>query len=268
MAIRGSIEIKEVPVAGYEKVIEAKDLSVGLHCFIAIHNRTLGPALGGTRIYPYRTAEEALRDVLRLSKAMTYKSAVAQDGLGGGKSVIIADPKKQKSEQLLLAFGEVVDSLQGDYIAAEDVGTTTEDMAIIKKRTPYVCALSTDKSSGDPSRFTAWGVFRGLEAVSKKIWYSRSLRNRKIAIQGLGNVGAKLANILFWEGADLFLTDIDPKQVHELCHIYGATPLEPEDFFSIPCDILAPCALGGVINDETLPLLKCRAIAGEPTISC
>lgn len=262
MALIGSIEIKEVPIAGYEKVIEAIDLTVGLHCYIAIHDSTLGPALGGTRIFPYKTKDEALRDALRLSKAMTYKSAVAQDGLGGGKSVIIADPKKQKSEQLLLSFGSVIDTLQGSYIAAEDVGTTTEDMVIIKKRTPYVCALPTDKSSGDPSRFTAWGVFRGLEAVCKKIWHTRSLRHRTIAIQGLGNVGAKLANILFWEGANLLLSDIDPKKVHDLCHLYGASPLEPEDYFSTPCDILAPCAMGGIINDETIPFLQCRAIAG------
>lgn len=253
------LEIKEVNVDGYEKVVEAKNPQVGLHCFIAIHDRTLGPALGGTRIYPYDSTEEALSDVLRLAKAMTYKSAIAQDGLGGGKSVIIT---RKKTEPLLLAFAEVIDSLQGHYIAAEDVGTTTEDMLIIKRRTPYVCALPTDKSSGDPSRFTAWGVFRGIQAVSKKVWQTHSLRHRKIAIQGLGSVGAKLANILFWEGADLILCDRDQKKMHELCHLYGAAPVDPHDFFATPCDILAPCALGGVINDMTLPHLNCHAIAG------
>lgn len=255
------LEIKEVPVAGYEKVIEAKN-DAGLHCFIAVHDRTLGPALGGTRIYPYHSPDEALNDVLRLSKAMTYKSAVAQDGLGGGKSVIIADPRTEKNEALLLAFADVINSLQGAYIAAEDIGTTTEDMMVIKRRTPYVCALPTDQSSGDPSRFTAWGVFRGLEAVSKKIWHTRSLRNRRIAIQGLGSVGSKLANILFWEGADLILTDIDHLKVQHLCHLYGAIPGDPSNFFATPCDIIAPCALGGVINDESVPLLTCKAVAG------
>ncbi len=254
--------IRKLTIDNYENVIEAINEKAGLHCFIAIHNTTLGPALGGTRIYPYASREEALEDVLRLSKAMTYKSAVAQDGLGGGKSVIIANSKTEKTERLLLAFAEVVDSLKGSYIAAEDIGTTTDDMMVIKRRTPYVCALATDQSSGDPSRFTAWGVFRGLEAVAKKIWKSRSLRGRRIAIQGLGSVGAKLASILFWEGADLILSDIDPAKVHHLCHLYGAVAADPENFLATPCDILAPCALGGILNEKTVPLLNCKAVAG------
>jgi leucine dehydrogenase len=255
------LHIQEIPVEGYEKVIEAQDITVGLHCFIAIHNCTLGPALGGTRLYPYSTSTDALNDVLRLAKAMTYKSALAQNGLGGGKSVIIATPQ-QKTEKLLLSFGQVLDSLKGRYIAAEDVGTNTEDMVIIKRVTPYVCALPTEKSSGDPSRFTAWGVFRGIQAASKKLWHMRSLRKRVIAIQGLGNVGSKLANILFWEGADLILSDIDPKKTHELCLLYGAEAVDPQDYFNVSCDILAPCALGGIINSQTIPLLKCKVVAG------
>ena len=256
------LNIKEIQVEGYEKVIEAKNPEAGLHCFIAIHNTLLGPALGGLRIHSYPEVKEALQDVLRLSKAMTYKSALAQDGLGGGKSVIIANPHTDKNEFLLLAFGDVLNTLKGQYIAAEDVGTNTTDMVVIKRRSPYVCALPTDKSSGDPSRFTAWGVFQGILAVCKKLYGSHSLRKKKIAIQGLGSVGSKLANILFWEGADLILSDIEAKKVHDLSLLYGAESANPNDIFKIPCHIFSPCALGGVINYDTLPLLQCEAIAG------
>ena len=193
---------------------------------------------------------------------MTYKSALIEDGLGGGKSVIIGNPKEDKNSELLLAFAEVIDTLKGDYIAAEDIGTTTEDMMVIKTKTPYVCALSTDKSSGDPSRFTAWGVFRGILAVSKKLWGTHNLHRRKIAIQGLGNVGSKLANILFWEGADLLLTDADPHKLHQLSVLYGAQAIHTQDIYSVDCDIFCPCALGGGLNDNTIPLLRCSAIAG------
>lgn len=257
------LTIREIAVPGYEKVIEAQDSEVGLHCFIAVHSTRLGPSMGGTRIYPYKTREEALEDVLRLSKAMTYKSALAENGLGGGKSVIIANSKTDKTPALLFRFAEVIDYLEGQYIAAEDVGSTTEDMAIIRQKTPYVGALPTEKSSGDPSRFTAWGVYRGMRAVAKKLWNEECLRKKIIAIQGLGNVGSKLANILFWEGAYLILCDKDPKVSHEQALLYGAQVVAPEDFTSLRCDILAPCALGGTINDQTIPELHCKAIAGS-----
>lgn len=256
------LSIKEISIQGYEKVIEAEDKEVGLHCFIAVHNTTLGPAMGGTRIYPYNSKEEALEDALRLSKAMTYKSAVAENGLGGGKSVLIANPKKDKTPQLLKSFAKVVDSLKGSYIAAEDVGSTTDDMAIIRTGTPYVGALQTEHSSGDPSRFTAWGVARGMRAVAKKLWGDECLRKKIIAIQGLGSVGSKLANILFWEGAYLILCDKDPKVTHDQSLLYGAQVIDSNDFASIRCDILAPCAMGGIINEESLRHLHCKAIAG------
>lgn len=259
---KAMLKIKEVHVEGYKKVIEAQDAESGLHCFIAVHNTTLGPALGGTRIYPYSNSNEALEDALRLAKAMTYKSAVAQDGMGGGKSVIIADPSKDKNEKLLLSFAEVVHHLQGDYIAAEDVGTTTDDMIVIRKKTPYVAALPTEKSSGDPSRFTAWGVFRGLQAVAKQLWHGTSLRKIPILIQGLGNVGSKLANILFWEGAELILNDLNPEKAHELAILYGAKTVDQRELFETECAIFSPCAMGGIINPQTLPLLKCQAVAG------
>lgn len=249
-------------VEGYEKVIEAKDEASGLHAFLAVHSTHLGPALGGTRIYPYAAREEAITDVLRLSKGMTYKSAVVDIGLGGGKSVIIADPKKEKSAELLEAFGEAVNALEGSYICAEDVGSTAEDMAIIRRKTRYVAALPYPHGSGDPGPFTAWGVFRGVQAVSRTLWNTDILEGCTVAIQGLGSVGEKLAELLFWHGAELIFSDVDAEKVKRLAFKYGAKVVEPQDFFGVTCDILAPCALGGVLNDETIPNLKCRAVAG------
>lgn len=257
------LKIEEIQIPNYEKVIEAKDPNSGLHCFIAVHNTTLGPAMGGVRIQPYHSREEALQDALHLAQAMTYKSALAENGLGGGKSVIIANPKTDKTPQLLMAFGKVIDYLRGIYIAAEDVGTTTDDMAIIHRETPYVGALPTEKSSGDPSRFTAWGVFQGMRAVAKHLWNDTCLRKKVIAIQGLGNVGSKLAEILFWEGAYLILCDKDPKVAYHYSLLYGAQAVTPPHFMKTSCDILAPCALGGVLNKETIPELRCQAVAGS-----
>lgn len=255
------LTIREIPVKGYIKVIEGVDPEADLHCFIAIHNCTLGPSLGGMRVKPYATTQDALNDVLRLAKAMTYKSALAEDGLGGGKSVIIGDPSK-KSDKLLLSFAKVVDSLEGQYIVAEDIGSTPEDMATIRTVTPYVAALAREKSSGDPSRFTAWGVFRGIQAIAHKLWNTVHLRKKKIAIQGLGSVGSKLASLLFWEGAELVLCDIDPKKVHDQCLLYGAESVSSEEFAGVHCDILAPCALGGLLTPENIAKLNCKAIAG------
>lgn len=257
------LTIKKHSIPGYEQVIEGIDPSRGLHCFIAIHSTVLGPALGGTRMYPYASPDDALKDVLRLSKGMTYKSAVAEDGLGGGKSVIIANPHTQKTPELLHAFAEVLDTLKGQYIAAEDVGTRLADMVTIQQRTPYVAALPGDRSSGDPSPFTAWGVFRGIQAVAKKLWHSKSLRGKTIAIQGLGSVGAKVAGIMFWEGASLLIADIDETICHQLAHEYGAKIVPHSEILKVKCDILAPCALGGIINKNTLPTLNCAAIAGS-----
>lgn len=255
------LTITKINVEGYKKVIEGVDPEAGLHCFIAIHDCTLGPSLGGMRIKPYASPQEALNDALLLAKAMTYKSAIAEDGLGGGKSVLIGDPKA-KNDKLLLSFAKVVDSLKGEYIVAEDVGSSPEDMATIRTLTPYVAALPHDKSSGDPSRFTAWGIFRGIQAVAHKLWNTIHLRKKKIAIQGLGSVGSKLANLLFWEGAELILCDIDQKKIHDACLLYGATGVPPENFLGIHCDILAPCAFGGVLNKETIQTLNCKAVAG------
>lgn len=265
---KSMLSIKEIPVKGYKKVIEAADPGVGLHCFIAIHNTNLGPALGGVRIHTYNNQQEALEDVLRLSKAMTYKSAIVENGLGGGKSVIMANPKTDKTEALLLSFAEVLNSLGGMYIAAEDVGTTTDDMLILKKRTPYVCALPTEKSSGDPSRFTAWGTFRGMQAVSEKLWRTNSLRKKSIAIQGLGSVGGKLANILFWEGVELILCDADPKHANHMAFLYGGKVVDPKDFFSVKCDILAPALWERSSMTRQSQSSGARLWPARPTINC
>ena len=254
--------INELNIPGYEKVIEAKNLKTGLHAFIAIHNTTLGPALGGTRFFPYHSPAEALQDVLRLAKAMSYKSSIIQDGLGGGKSVIIGDPHQVNKKELLLSFAEALNTLKGRYIAAEDVGTSTDDMQIIHTLSPYVAGLPTLESCGDPSRFTAMGVFRGLQAVAKMLWDNPSLAGKRIVVQGLGNVGMKLAELLFWEKAELFVSDFNPGKVAFAKHSMGAQPVDIDRALLTECDILSPCAMGGVLTEEVVSQLRCQAVAG------
>jgi leucine dehydrogenase len=193
---------------------------------------------------------------------MTYKSAIAECGWGGGKSVIIADPMKDKTEELLLAFGQAVDRLKGAYICAEDVGCSPEDVLVISRATPYVVGLPHQKSSGNPSPFTAWGTYRGIQSVLKKIYNSESVENRTIALQGLGSVGYELAKILFWHGARLIVSDIDKKKCQSIATLTGARIVTPAEIMQVECDVLSPCALGGTINQQTIPLLKCKAIAG------
>lgn len=257
------LQTKDVPVEGFEEVIEISDDTAGLHGFIAIHNSSLGPALGGVRMYPYSSTAEALQDVLNLSKGMTYKSALAGLGLGGGKAVIIGDAATQKSEPLLLAFGKAIDSLKGRYICAEDVGTTTEDMSVIKRATPYVTALAGTHSSGDPSVFTAWGVYRGLQAIAMTLWGHADLRNRVVAVEGVGKVGGRLVDLLFWNGAKVVICDINPELVAEVAIRYAADVVSPEAIFEVECELFSPCALGGVLNSQTIPQLKCQGIGGS-----
>ncbi len=255
--------LKEIPVDGYEKVVEVIDTEAKLHGFIAIHSTLLGPSLGGLRIRPYSSRQEALDDALRLSKAMSYKSALAEIALGGGKSVIIADPKRDKSPALFHSFGEALNALKGKYYAAEDIGSTTSDMLLIRETSPFVAALPLEKSSGDPSRFTAFGILKGMHAVAETLWGSPSLEGKTIAIQGLGSVGEKLAHFLFWEGAELLLNDIDPVVEKKLANFLGASTVTCEEILSTPCDIFAPCALGGILNKESIPQLRCSAVAGS-----
>ncbi|MBY0530274.1 MAG: leucine dehydrogenase [Rhabdochlamydiaceae bacterium] len=260
--LEDTLVLEEIFVPGYEKVIWAKNPQVGLSAIISIHNSALGPSLGGTRIYPYATFEDALNDVKRLSRGMTYKSALSESGWGGGKSVIIADPKKNKTEDLLLAFGQAVDQLKGEYICAEDVGCTPADMMVITQATPYVVGLPHAKSSGNPSPFTAWGTYRGIQSILKKVYGSESVEGRTIAIQGLGSVGQALAEFLFWNGAKLVVTDIDEERRNRIGKQLDAQVVAPEEILKVSCDVLAPCALGGIINEQTIPELRCIGIGG------
>ena len=256
------LNLELIPIPGYEKVVKITNESAGLTAIIAMHSTALGPALGGTRIFPYTSFDEALDDVLRLSKGMTYKSAITETGLGGGKSVIIADPKTEKTPELLRAFGEAVNRLEGEYVCAEDVGCTTDDVAIIRQATPYVTGLTHSGSSGNPSPFTAWGTYRSMHAVCYHLFGDASLKGKRVAIQGLGSVGIEIARLLFWEGAEIILADIDAERAAEYGHTFAATVVSPSEILSQECDILAPCALGGMLNDETIDTLRCKAVVG------
>jgi leucine dehydrogenase len=264
LILEDTLTLEDIFVAGYERVIKVTDPKVGLKAIICIHNQALGPTLGGTRIYPYQTFEEALTDATRLARGMTYKSALAESGWGGAKSVIIADPKKNKTKELLKSFGQAVESLKGAYICAEDVGTTPQDMEIISQTNPYVVGLPQLKnSSGDPSPFTAWGTFRGIQSVLKKMTGNSSVDGRSIAIQGLGSVGARLAEFLFWQGAKLIVSDIDEEKMMKIARLYGAQTCASKDILKTKCDVLSPCAMGGILNSETIPQLQCLAVAGS-----
>lgn len=256
------LQLEPISMNGYEFIVKITNKKANLKAIIAIHSTVLGPALGGTRIHPYPHFDAALEDVLRLSKGMTYKAAVGEVGLGGGKSVIIADPKTDKTEKLLLAFGEAVDRLKGKYICAEDVGCSVEDVKTIRKKTKYVTGLPHKKSSGNPARYTAWGTYRAIQSTMKKIYGSADLDGRTVAVQGLGSVGAFLVDILFWSGAKLILSDIDEQKTQELALRYGAKIEHPNKILFSECDVLAPCAMGGILSEKTIPLLRCKAVAG------
>ncbi len=258
-----SLVLEDVKVPGFHRVIRARDKKRGLDAIIAIHDLSLGnSALGGTRIHKYKSFEEALTDATRLAKGMTYKSAAIQAGWGGGKSVINADPHRDKNEELLTAFGDAVNRLKGMYICAEDSGCTTKDVAIIAEATPYVVGLPHEKSSGNPSPFTAWGVFRGIQAVMNQLFGTDSVEGRTVAIQGLGSVGARLAELLFWHGAKIVVTDIHTERAEALAKQFGGKAVSTDAIYEVPCDVFAPCALGGIINPDTIDKLRCRAIAG------
>lgn len=254
--------MEEISVEGYEKVYKVEDASVGLKAIICLHDLTLGPSLGGTRIYPYQDFEAALTDAKRLAKGMTYKSAVAGCSTGGAKAVIIADPATDKTPELLRSYGRAIDRLSGTYITAEDSGCGTSDVAVIAEVTKYVVGLEHDNSSGNPSYYTAWGVYRGIQAALQKIYGSSSVKGRTIAIQGLGSVGSILAATLFWHGANLIVTDVNEARARKIAKQYFATYVSPEEIVSVSCDVLSPCALGGIINSKTIPTLRCKAIAG------
>lgn len=253
---------REMHEMGHERVLLCSNPAVGLQAVIAIHNTVLGPGLGGTRMWPYESFDAAIVDALRLSRGMTYKAAAAGINLGGAKAVIVGDPKKDKSEALFRAFGRFVDSLGGDYITAEDVGTDMADMEWIASETPWVTGVPPELGGGgDPSPVTALGVLQGIRAAAQTLWGSPELRGRRVAIQGLGSVGGFLAGYLRDEGARTLGCDIDPDAVAAAREI-GVEIVAPEAIYDVDCDIFAPCALGAILNDETLPRLRAKAVAG------
>lgn len=256
------IALKEIKVAGYERVVEVDDEASGLHALVAIHNTTMGPALGGVRIYPYRSRDEALEDVLKLSKGMTYKSAVAESGFGGGKSVIIADPARDKTEVLLKRYADLVNALGGLYICAKDLGSTLEDLLYIRQYTGYVAGFFGEGSSGDPSPFTAWGILRGMEASAHWTWGSDDLEGRTVAVQGLGGVGMRLVDSLFWKGAKTIVADVDEERTQYAKRMYHAAVASSDEIVSTRSDIFAPCARGGVLTESAIDHLRCRAVVG------
>ncbi|MBY0518777.1 MAG: leucine dehydrogenase [Bacteriovoracaceae bacterium] len=249
---------------GHEEVVFFQDKSCGLKAIIAIHDTTLGPALGGTRMWNYASEEEALIDVLRLSRGMTYKASVSGLNLGGGKAVIIGDPKKDKSEALFRAFGRLVESLNGRYITAEDVNIGVDDIDHIFTETNYVTGVALDHGgSGNPAPYTALGVFRGIEASCQKVFGTRSLKGRSVAIQGVGSVGFELAKLLHDADASVVFTDISEKGIERMKQeLPLAKFVSGQEIFSANVDIYSPCALGASINDETISMLKCKIVAG------
>ena len=247
----------------HERVVFCTNKDVGLKAIIAIHNTVLGPALGGTRMWPYKSEKEALVDALRLSAGMTYKAAAAGLNLGGGKAVIIGDPKKDKTEGLFRAFGAFVNSLRGNYVTAEDVGTTVKDMGYVFAETPYVTGISESMGgSGDPSPYTSYGVLMSIKASVKEKLGKNSLEGLHIAVQGVGNVGRNLVKYLVEENAYVTIADIDKEKVQNICKTYKVENMDPESIITSKCDVLAPCALGSVVNDKTIDHLQCSIISG------
>jgi leucine dehydrogenase len=248
---------------GHERVLFCSNPDVGLQAIIAVHSTTLGPGLGGVRMWPYKSTEEAFVDALRLSRGMTYKAAAAGLHLGGGKAVIIGDSKKDKSEELFRAFGRYVESLGGLYITAEDVGTDMEDMEVIQHETRWVTGVAPELGGGgDPSPVTAFGTLQGIKAAVQFKLGEDSLQGRSVAIQGLGSVGGYLAKYLRDEGAKVFGTDIDPEAVAQARDELGVEIVPPGEILEVECDVVAPCALGAIINDASIPKLRCRIVAG------
>ena len=254
--------LEQMGAEGHEQLVVVSDAGSGLKAIIAIHDTTLGPACGGTRIWPYKSEREAMWDALRLSRAMTYKSAAADLPLGGGKGVIIADSHTQKTEALVRAYGRFVDTLGGRYLTTTDVGSTGRDMEYIKQETDYVVGLPvTAGGSGDTSIMTGLGIYMGMKACAKETWGNDSLQGKVVAMQGFGKVATHTAHHLMKEDATLVVTDVFDRALDGARDL-GLKVVKPDDIYGIDCDIFAPCALGGVINPETIPQLKCKVIAG------
>ncbi|MFW5761301.1 MAG: Glu/Leu/Phe/Val dehydrogenase dimerization domain-containing protein [Cyclobacteriaceae bacterium] len=247
----------------HEQLVFCHDEYTGLKAIIGIHNTVLGPALGGTRMWNYASEQEAVTDALRLSRGMTYKAAISGLNIGGGKAVIIGDARKIKSEALMRRFGRFIESLGGRYVTAEDVNMTTRDMEYISMETKHVTGLpETMGGGGDPSPVTAYGVYMGMKALLKNEFGSESLQGKKIAVQGAGQVGSYLVELLEKENAQIYVSDIFPEKVNQLAKKNNVTIVEADEIHKLEVDIFAPCALGAILNDQTIPELKCKIIAG------
>ena len=255
--------ISQMSINNHEQILFCNDNATGLKAIIAIHNTVLGPSLGGTRMWNYANEMEALTDVLRLSRGMTYKSSVAGLNLGGGKAVIIGDAKNLKSEALLRRFGKFVDSLGGKYITAEDVAMTSRDMEIINMETDHVSGLPENMGgSGDPSPVTAYGVYVSMKASAREVWGNDSLSGKKVLVQGIGHVGEVLVSHLTKEGATVYINDISQERLKAVADKYKAEVVAADKMFDMDIDIYAPCALGATVNNDTLSRLKCKIICG------
>jgi len=246
----------------HDEVSFASDAHSGLRAIVAIHDRSLGPAVGGCRVYPYASDDAALDDVLRLSRGMTYKSALAGLPLGGGKSVIIADPRRDKTPALLAAMARFVDGLGGRYVAAEDSGTSVADLRLMARYTPFVSGIQGSEHGGDPSPSTARGVFLAIRAALRHRLGTEDLARVRVAVQGLGHVGERLATLLAGAGAEVLVADIDTERCERVAERIGARAVAADDVLFADVDVLAPCALGGVLNDETIPRLRTGIVAG------
>lgn len=247
----------------HKKVVFCYDSETGLKAIIAIHDTTLGPALGGTRMWNYKTEAEALHDVLRLSKGMTYKASITGLNLGGGKAVIIGDSKTQKTEALMRRYGRFIQNLNGEYITAEDVGTSPKDMEYIHMETKHVAGVPESLGgSGDPSPVTAFGVYMGMKASAKETWGTESLTGKTITVQGIGNVGENLVRLLREEDAKVYIADINEDRLSHVAAKYNANVISNDKIYDMGMDIYAPCALGATLNTDTISRLKCAIVAG------
>ena len=248
---------------GHEQLVFCQDENTGLKAVIAIHNTNLGPALGGTRMWDYSSEENAIKDVLRLSRGMSFKAAITGLELGGGKAVIIGDAKTQKTPELMKRFGEFVDSLNGKYITAEDVGMSEKDMEYVRMTTKHVTGIPESMGgSGDPSPITAYGVYMGMKACAKFKWGNDNLTGKNILVQGIGHVGEYLVQHLSSENANIFINDINADQLNIVAKKYNATIIESSEIFALNMDIYSPCALGATLNPDSIKKLKCEIICG------
>lgn len=256
--------IAQLSAQGHKKVVFCNDPDTGLKAIIAIHDTTLGPALGGTRMWNYATEEEALQDVLRLSKGMTYKAAITGLNLGGGKAVIIGDPRQTKSEALMRSFGRFIKNLNGEFITAEEMGTTVKDMEYIRMETKHVAGVSESMGGvGNPAPYAAKGIYYGIKACAKEVYGTDMLAGRSVVVQGIGNVGEHLVELLRNDNVEVYVSDINAERQQAVARKYKAKPIDADKIFTIGADIYSPCAFGATVNDKTIKSMKFAIIAGS-----